>query len=321
MFRLAHISDVHLGPLPPVHPASLMSKRMTGYINWHRHRKNPGASGRLDRLVADLKSGKPDHIAVTGDLVNIGLPAEIVNARLWLESLGGPNDVTVVPGNHDAYVRSSIDCYMKEWLPFMRGDGKTGAQPAVATFPFLRRCGPVLLVAVSTAIATPLFMATGRIGQIQLQALAGHLRAARDGGLLPVVLMHHPPLPKTGWRRSRRLLDATAFRAVIAAEGAGLVLHGHDHVRSLSMIAGRGGQVPVIGVPAANAFAETVEGHETFKLAGYAIHEIAPVETGFRVTTVHRGTVDGSTFQEFERHTFQIAIGGAESAQPTATQA
>ena len=38
--RLAHISDVHLGPLPKVKRSELFSKRITGYVNFRRNRMN-----------------------------------------------------------------------------------------------------------------------------------------------------------------------------------------------------------------------------------------------------------------------------------------
>ena len=47
MFRLAHISDVHLGPLPPVTYRQLASKRITGYINWQRNRSKTFHDGAL----------------------------------------------------------------------------------------------------------------------------------------------------------------------------------------------------------------------------------------------------------------------------------
>ena len=46
---------------------------------------------------------------MTGDLVNLALDGEIEMARLWLETLGAPQDVSVVPGNHDAYVPGAFD--------------------------------------------------------------------------------------------------------------------------------------------------------------------------------------------------------------------
>ena len=51
----------------------------------------------IDTIVADMKASEPDHIAVTGDLVNLALDGEIEMARQWLESLGTPDDVSVVP--------------------------------------------------------------------------------------------------------------------------------------------------------------------------------------------------------------------------------
>ena len=71
MFRLAHLSDVHLGPLPPVSFADLASKRVTGYVNWRRNRAHRMMDNALDALIADMLGQRPDHIAVTGDLVNL----------------------------------------------------------------------------------------------------------------------------------------------------------------------------------------------------------------------------------------------------------
>ncbi|MET0879712.1 MAG: metallophosphoesterase, partial [Tardiphaga sp.] len=39
MFLLAHISDVHLAPLPSPALGDLMSKRGLGYLNWLRKRR------------------------------------------------------------------------------------------------------------------------------------------------------------------------------------------------------------------------------------------------------------------------------------------
>ncbi len=87
MFRLAHISDPHLGPLPPVSLRDLASKRVTGYINWQRRRGRAMASPALAQIMADLAAQKADHLAITGDLVNLGLEAEVENAKAWLEAM------------------------------------------------------------------------------------------------------------------------------------------------------------------------------------------------------------------------------------------
>src|SRR5580700_1459839 len=103
-FTVAHVSDPHLPPLPAPRLAELMGKRVFGYLNWTRNRHRYHRREVLDVLMSDLQAQVPDHIAITGDLVNLALEAEFAPARAWLEDIGPPERVTVVPGNHDAYV-------------------------------------------------------------------------------------------------------------------------------------------------------------------------------------------------------------------------
>ena len=85
---IAHLTDVHLGPIAGFTPRYWNLKRLLGYANWLRNRRDAYRMDVLDRIVADLEAQAPDHIAVTGDLVNIGLPQEHINALAWIESLG-----------------------------------------------------------------------------------------------------------------------------------------------------------------------------------------------------------------------------------------
>ena len=108
MFTLAHLSDPHL-PMPEARPSiqligQLLGKRATGYFNWWRHRAHIHVPEALAGIVADIKKQKPDHIALTGDLVNVSLPQEFRRAADWLAAFDGPERITVIPGNHDAYV-------------------------------------------------------------------------------------------------------------------------------------------------------------------------------------------------------------------------
>ena len=101
-FLLAHLSDVHLAPMPGLPLSHINVKRALGAANWWRHRRHVHTREVLDAIVADMRAQHPHHVAVTGDLVNLGLPAEHVAALRWLEMLGPPSQVSVVPGNHDA---------------------------------------------------------------------------------------------------------------------------------------------------------------------------------------------------------------------------
>ncbi|MBV8791002.1 MAG: metallophosphoesterase, partial [Pseudolabrys sp.] len=200
MFTLAHLSDAHLGPLPPVPIRALANKRMTGFLNWQRKRRFIHDPALLERIVADLKAARPDHIAATGDFANIGLPAEFAHARQWLSGLGEPRDVTAVPGNHDAYVRGSLEAMQATLADYMRGDGGDHG------FPFVRRRDGVALIVLSTGIPTPPFMATGALGASQLDRFAAALDQNGNEGLFCVVLIHHPPISEGPVHK--RLIDA-----------------------------------------------------------------------------------------------------------------
>jgi 3',5'-cyclic AMP phosphodiesterase CpdA len=249
MFRLAHLSDVHLGPLPEVAYRDLVSKRITGYINWRRNRSADLREGVIDAIVADVKAARPDHIAVTGDLMNLALGGEIELSRLWLEALGTPHDVSVVPGNHDAYVRGALAKACAAWSPYMTGDDATGpARPGA--FPYLRVRDGVALIGVSSARATAPFMASGFFGESQAGRLSRLLDETRENGLFRVVMIHHPPV-RGAAAAHKRLFGIGRFQEVMRRHGAELVLHGHTHLPTTYRIDGRDGAVPVVGVAAA----------------------------------------------------------------------
>ncbi|MEC9368668.1 MAG: metallophosphoesterase [Pseudomonadota bacterium] len=254
MFTLAHLSDIHLGPLPRPPFRLLRGKRIIGYANWLRGRRRIHHRPVLDAITADLRAQAPDHIAVTGDLVNIGLPAEYIAAGDWLRELGSAFDVSVIPGNHDAYVPMADEHGIGLWSEFMTTDIDLSFTPAPnrGRFPYVRVRGPIALVGLSTALATPAFNAWGRLGEEQLKPLPGILDRLAAEKRFRVVLIHHPPLP--GMTSSRRALsDAAKFEEIIAGAGAELVLFGHNHRSVLASAKGPSGAVPLVGVPSASA--------------------------------------------------------------------
>jgi 3',5'-cyclic AMP phosphodiesterase CpdA len=248
MFTLAHLTDPHLSPLPKPRLTQLAGKRIVGYVNWKLRRHMHHDAAALAEIERDLLAHNPDHIAVLGDLINICLPAEFPRAADFLARLGSPQDVTLVPGNHDSYVRSQAYTYLKYWGGYIQGD--TPTNNIAERFPFVRRRGPVALIGLSTGHPTLPFLATGTLGRHQLERLAILLREIESEGLFRVVLIHHPP---AGLRPPHKILtDAAAFCEIIAAHGAELVLHGHDHKHSQLALQGPHGEVPLIGLPSAS---------------------------------------------------------------------
>jgi len=247
MFTLAHLTDPHLGPLPEMRRRDLASKRLFGYVNWQRNRSRGFDGQVIAALVDDIRAHRPDHVVVTGDLVNLALREEFVAAHDWLTRLGPPDRVTVIPGNHDAYVPGATQQFTEIWRDFMSGDDDR----QVVRFPFVRRRGPVAIIGLSSAIATAPLMATGRIGADQAATLGEYLAALAQEGCFRVVLIHHPPVAgAAAW--TKRLIGAGLFRAEIARHGAELVLHGHNHRTDVTRLNGKGADVPVVGAAAAS---------------------------------------------------------------------
>lgn len=294
---LAHISDVHLAPLPPFGFQHWNVKRVLGFLNWQRGRRFVHLSAVADRIAADAKAQKPDHIAITGDLCNIGLPAEYAQALRWVEDIGPPERVTVIPGNHDIYVPLASDPGVRRWRAYMAGDGAGNGDRSAASgdmnFPFVRRIGPVALIGLNSAVPTPPFIAAGRLGRAQLDALGGTLDSLAREQLMRVVLIHHPPLPGQASRR-RGLEDAAELEKVLRQHGAELVLHGHNHRNSLKWCRSLGGEIPVVGVATASAG----RAHHGEPLARYNLYRIGEGP----ITVVTRGIAEpGGDVVELKR--------------------
>jgi 3',5'-cyclic AMP phosphodiesterase CpdA len=292
-FTLAHLSDPHLPPLPEPRLADLAGKRAFGYLNWTRNRHKFHRRDVLDTLVSDLHTQIPDHIAVTGDLVNLALEAEFPSARTWLESVGAPDRVTVIPGNHDAYVRATKNRFAETFGDYLRGDDAPQDKSQADTFPFLRQRGPLALIGVSSSVPTPPLMATGWLGRKQLDAL-GHLLAQLSAEqVFRVLLIHHPLSSKS---RAKRLTDSPQLLALLKQHGVELILHGHDHIHSTMWFDGPNRLIPAIGVPSASSIA-----HRHYPAAAYNLFAIERDGDAWRCEQTVRGINDAMRVREIRQ--------------------
>ncbi|MGV8956105.1 MAG: metallophosphoesterase family protein [Cypionkella sp.] len=275
MITLAHISDIHLSPMPEVAFRDLLGKRFTGYLNWKMRRNEELNSETLASLIAHMQGQGADFTAVTGDLVNLALKFEIERAGRWLNALGPSDRVAVCPGNHDAYVPGALEAAQDIWGDYMRGETLDDS----AVFPFVRRVGEMAVISCSSAVPTRPFLAIGRFDEQQAGRLARILTALGDAGMFRVVLIHHPPNPELQ-HPSFGLKGHKLFRKVIADHGAELILHGHTHRSSIHSIPGLGREVPVVGVAAASA----AQGGTLDDPARYNLFRIERAGTGWSCT-------------------------------------
>ena len=275
MITLAHISDVHLAPLPPVRWTELTNKRITGYLNWRFRRQASLAGDGLTNLVRHMREQEPDFVAVTGDLVNLGLEPEANTAWNWLQTVGDPSVVCVSPGNHDSYLRQSFAYNNERWGEYMRGETLDAAQ-----FPFVRRIGDIAVIACTSSVPTAPLMAYGCFDADQAERLRRILKLLGESGYFRVVLIHHPPNQEARHLRLG-LYGAKRLRQVVAEAGAELILHGHTHKSTIYAIPGPKDDVPVVGVAAAGTAQSDTGGHDP---ARYNLFKIERVGTAWQCT-------------------------------------
>ncbi len=281
--RFVHISDIHL----PVEPGdcknlvALAGKPFFSCLSWTFKRRHLHRKVMTDKLVSDFQNFHPDQILVTGDLINLSLPGEYARARAWLESLGTPEHVMAIPGNHDFLVDTPLSHNgLSLYGPYM-GASAPETEPQ---FPFVKRVQDVVFIGLSTAVATPIGWCSGRLGKTQRERLAGFLEDCGNKGLCRIVALHHPP---AGAHKPRGgLEDQDAFAQIIAAHGAELILHGHTHRSSMASLPGPEGPVPVIGVASASVVPD--KGYTPASWHGY---EVRRNGTGWDISLdVHRLT-------------------------------
>ena len=295
-YTLAHLSDWHATAPGDFRLLDLANKRFLGWLSWRYRRRHRHRPDVLRALFKDLKRQTPDHVAVTGDLTNLALAQEFEGAAQLLAELGPPAWISLVPGNHDAYVPMPRATTWDLWSEYMVSDEVLEEResspaplpaPTDGEFPTVRIRGPLALLGVCSAVPTPLGHASGRLGPGQLERLASTLAELRARELCCVVLIHHPVIDD-GFTRRRRLVDSADFRTVLGDVGADLVLHGHGHRSIRSEIEGPEGPIPVVGVRSSSHSEERENRRAQYHLFGI---ERAAVSTGprFRFRLATRG--------------------------------
>jgi len=265
-FNLVHLSDFHLCQVDGVSVREVMNKRAIGYLAWRVYRGRENRSAVLSAMVQALKKQAWDQVVVTGDLTHLGLPSEFRLARQFLEAIGRPDQVFVIPGNHDALVPSAAENTAALLPDYVASDDtlarRSSSPPPV--YPSVRIRGDVALIGLSTAHPTWPFSAAGIIGEVQERCLAELLSNIGNQGLFRVVLIHHPLIPGlVSWRKCLR--DASRVTGILQRYGAELVLHGHTHRDFRGSLPGPSGPIPEFGLPSTSSGHQSLERRARFR--------------------------------------------------------
>ena len=274
--RVAHCSDLHLLSLNGARALDFANKRWIGGLNLIANRGRHYHAEVFEAMVADFNRSAIDQVIVTGDITNLAFEEEFRFARRFFDAIElGPANVTVLPGNHDAYVARGAEYFAAHFDAYHQPD-PDWVWPDGERWPVVRLRDDVAVIALSTSLATPWFTAWGRIGEGQLERLRAALSDPRLAHCFRLVAIHHPPAGTRARSIVRGLRDRADFAAVLAETGAELVIHGHEHLDLYEELPGPDGAlIAVRGIQSG-----TYEAGNLTRRARYRIYDVAPPAPG-----------------------------------------
>ena len=204
---ITQLTDLHL--LTPGHrrEAGFVRRRLLSYD------RPLNAEDRVERVRKALARAR-GHIVLTGDLTEDGTPEQF---EVLAELLKPYTDVTILPGNHDRYVRG----YDEALKGFNRGPVDLG---------------DVLLVPVDTTFEQHWAFSAGRVSNWEAV-----VKLVKESTKPVVLAQHHPPV-RHRWLPMQIMdgnRDHATQRAFLEEQPHAYVVHGHMHVERRLTIGGR----------------------------------------------------------------------------------
>ena len=261
--RFVQLSDLHLSSINHPNPLRLLNKRMLGYLSWRRKRRFTHQTWIIDKAIEQIKQLNADHYAITGDLTHIGLRDEFEQAAKWLRSVADPEDITVVPGNHDLYVNERWQRSFLLWQPYLYDQDanitheninpNNARQTLDQLYPVVRIRKNVAFIGLSSVHAAPWLRATGLLAKQQLARLQTLLSNQSLDEFCKIILIHHP-VTLTHTPRRKSLINYAALNAILKEHPVQLILHGHGHCTCAdSLPCNRQYRIPVIGMASSSS--------------------------------------------------------------------
>jgi len=272
--RVAHFSDLHVLALDGVATHRFLNKRFTGWVNLKLKRGHKHRPAYVRAIAQEITRAKVDHVVITGDLTNLALEQEFEAVRALLEEELGmhADDISIVPGNHDLYTRGAMRDrrFSRFFEPYIASDlPELAVDIDLGRFPFVKLRGPLAIIGMSSAVPRPPLVASGELGEPQIDALARILAHDEVRRRTPVIALHHPihnpaSAVKT-WLEGLR--DADGLVDALGIVENGLLLHGHLHRRIQRHLPTKSGKVLAVGATSAS-----LEHEDEHRMAGFNLY-------------------------------------------------
>jgi 3',5'-cyclic AMP phosphodiesterase CpdA len=225
-YRIVHISDLHFWRIP-ANPALWYGKRFLGLANLILRRGRKFRLEGVPRLLQEIESDQPQHLIVSGDLSTTSLPVEFEDfTRAFAGWLKDPSRITILPGNHDRYTRSTVRDHVF--------DRTFGLHCDQGNFPFHKALAPGLhLVGFDPCQPNPI-SARGRVREEGVSRLASLLAQVQQSGAKALLFACHYPAEVPPMHRDHEtgheLLEAELLVEALSSVSMPIYwLHGHIH--------------------------------------------------------------------------------------------
>jgi 3',5'-cyclic AMP phosphodiesterase CpdA len=273
--RIAHFSDLHVLDWNGVSTSRFLNKRLTGWANIRFKRGHIHRADYVRAIAREVRSRKVDHVVISGDLTNLALEPEFELAHTILEDEMGlaPDEISIVPGNHDLYTQGALRSrrFTSFFSKYTKCDIDVAVDIGVGHFPYVKLRGPVAVIGLSSAVPRPPLVASGKLGQEQLGALSQALVHPEVRKRTPVLVLHHPVHNPPSQLKTlmNGLADADALADRLAELPRGLLLHGHLHRRIQRILPTKSGAILAVGATSASLHHE-----DDHKMAGFNLYDI-----------------------------------------------
>ena len=261
MTLIAHLTDPHLLE-DDRHCRPWRLRARISYLSLGRPLDAQSRRRGFASALRTVRLARADHVVVTGDLTEDGVPGQFEAVAEELAASGlRPDAVTLVPGNHDIYSGPTA------WQRALAGPLRPWAASSTPAEPVA--VGGALIVPVSTLLAQPLLRSAGAIPAEVIRRLSELARL----GLPLVIAQHHDPHPHWLWPAQwvDGLQTCAAEMQLLRTHPNAYVLHGHSHRRGDRSVPS--GDAP--RVFAAAAVVDSMDSVRLYALAPWGLRPLA----------------------------------------------
>lgn len=221
--RLAHLSDLHLLS------NDARSRSWTArFVSLQRPLDIEGRKEKFRRALAAAHARGAHHVVLSGDLTEVGARRELeVLAELLAGSPFAAHQITLVPGNHDAY--TGRDEWKRAFVGPLAPYRATSSTGPGAVIPV--DLGAVVLLPVDTTCYQSVASSFGVFTREAGDSVRAHLLGTTESSAPRVVVQHHPPFPRknAAWQFIDGLQGWASLVDILLAHPTMAVLHGHLH--------------------------------------------------------------------------------------------